>query len=353
MTAPESAANLMDAGRAAFGQQNWTAAAELFGRVLELEPTNHLAASNRSGALAMLDKFDEALAAAKTCVGIQPTFAKGYSRVGAALQGLKRYEEAIAAYREAVRLEPSNALYSQAIAELDGLLKANQGIASDATRNRYNFERALAQGKQAMDAGHALEAVRHYTRALGLCDNAADRATLLCNRSAAHFNSGDCRESRADAEAAIECNPQYARAHSRLGLALLKVESLHNAKAAFERALQLDSDNKAAKEGLEKVLDEQRRQEEQRNAAVRVSSAPVGAQTAAKPPTAAAHARNALGANTQQSAPDAAISAAERASLRTVVGSKHVNGYSYCNACNQKGHTRANCPMLMSRKRER
>lgn len=58
-----------------------------FSQAIELEPTNHVLYSNRSGAYASLKNFDKALEDANKTVEIKPDWAKGWGRKGAALYG--------------------------------------------------------------------------------------------------------------------------------------------------------------------------------------------------------------------------------------------------------------------------
>jgi len=59
---------------------------------------------------AYLSKGDalNALDAANTCIGLDPKFAKGYSRKGTALHALKRYNDNIAAYEEGLNTFPED-----------------------------------------------------------------------------------------------------------------------------------------------------------------------------------------------------------------------------------------------------
>ena len=70
---------------------------------------NHVYFSNRSAAYLQQGKGNHALADAKTCLHLNPQFAKGYSRKGAALHALQRYNDSIAAYTEGIEKFPSNA----------------------------------------------------------------------------------------------------------------------------------------------------------------------------------------------------------------------------------------------------
>lgn len=58
-----------------------------FSKAIEIEPSNHVLYSNRSGAYASLKDFDHALEDANKVTEIKPDWAKGWGRKGAALHG--------------------------------------------------------------------------------------------------------------------------------------------------------------------------------------------------------------------------------------------------------------------------
>jgi stress-induced-phosphoprotein 1 len=60
---------------------------EKFTQAIELDPTNHVLYSNRSGSYASLRDFDNALADANKVVEIKPDWPKGYTRKAAAMHG--------------------------------------------------------------------------------------------------------------------------------------------------------------------------------------------------------------------------------------------------------------------------
>ena len=59
-----------------------------FSQAIELEPSNHVLYSNRSGAYASLKDFQSALDDAEKTIEIKPEWAKGWGRKGSALHGL-------------------------------------------------------------------------------------------------------------------------------------------------------------------------------------------------------------------------------------------------------------------------
>ena len=58
-----------------------------FGQAIELDPSNHVLYSNRSGAYASLKKYAKALEDANKTTEIKPDWSKGWGRKGSALHG--------------------------------------------------------------------------------------------------------------------------------------------------------------------------------------------------------------------------------------------------------------------------
>jgi stress-induced-phosphoprotein 1 len=58
-----------------------------FSQAIELDPSNHVLYSNRSGAYASLKSYEKALEDANKTTEIKPDWAKGWGRKGTALHG--------------------------------------------------------------------------------------------------------------------------------------------------------------------------------------------------------------------------------------------------------------------------
>jgi stress-induced-phosphoprotein 1 len=97
-----------------------------FSQAIELDPTNHVLYSNRSGAYASLKDYQAALEDANKTTEIKPDWAKGWGRKGAAQHGLGDLVGAKDAFEEALKLDPSNAQAQQ------GLQSVNRAIEAEA-----------------------------------------------------------------------------------------------------------------------------------------------------------------------------------------------------------------------------
>ena len=111
LEAQHRAAALKATGSAAFRAGDFERAAASFSAAATLEPD--VAAHYSNHCLALLQLPGEssrslALATARTCVAVEPTWAKGHYRLGCALLAAARPSEACEAFQEADRLEPGS-----------------------------------------------------------------------------------------------------------------------------------------------------------------------------------------------------------------------------------------------------
>ncbi|OAP56294.1 hypothetical protein AYL99_09473 [Fonsecaea erecta] len=113
-------------GNKAFAAKDFQTAVDKFSQAIELDPTNHVLYSNRSGAYASLKEYQKALDDANKTTELKPDWAKGWGRKGAAQHGLGDLVGAKDAFEEALKLEPSNTQARQ------GLDAVNRAIEAEA-----------------------------------------------------------------------------------------------------------------------------------------------------------------------------------------------------------------------------
>ncbi|GFE52881.1 tetratricopeptide repeat-containing protein protein [Babesia ovis] len=106
-------------GNEAFKAGNFLEAVQHFSEAIKLNPSDGILYSNRSGAYASLNKFQEALDDATQCVALKPDWPKGYSRKGLALFKLGRMDEARAAYQEGLKIDPNNEPLQAGLREIE------------------------------------------------------------------------------------------------------------------------------------------------------------------------------------------------------------------------------------------
>eukprot|EP00936_MAST-01D_sp_MAST-1D-sp1_P002176 g2176.t1 len=119
-------------GNAAFSGKDFAGAIAAFDEAVALDPSNHVFYSNRSAARLKLCASSSnpdgthmrgALSDARKCVELQPSWAKGYSRLGAALHAKGAFADAVEAFSKGVAIDPANKPL------MSGLLKAQKAEA--------------------------------------------------------------------------------------------------------------------------------------------------------------------------------------------------------------------------------
>ncbi|CAB3233939.1 unnamed protein product [Arctia plantaginis] len=113
--------------------------------------------------------------------------------------------------------------------------------------DRADAERLKNEGNDLMKSDKHREALEKYSRAIEL-DSA--NPVYYCNRAAAYFRLGEHEAAVADCTAALALQPDYGKAHGRLGLALTALERHREARAAFARASQLEPENESYRQNL-------------------------------------------------------------------------------------------------------
>eukprot|EP01052_Picozoa_sp_SAG31_P011992 SAG31_NODE_691_length_12779_cov_19.035095_7_plen_112_part_00 len=93
-------------GNEAFNAGLFQEAVGFYTEALAADKNNHELLSNRSGAHYQKGDFKAALGDARTCVSLEPSYAKGYSRLGHALLKLDRYTESVEAFNKGLSLDP-------------------------------------------------------------------------------------------------------------------------------------------------------------------------------------------------------------------------------------------------------
>lgn len=106
-------------GNEAFKAGKYMEAAQLFSEAIKINPSDGILYSNRSGAYASMNMYQEALADATQCVALKPDWPKGYSRKGLALYKLGRMQEAKVAYEEGLRIDPNNETLKAGLREVE------------------------------------------------------------------------------------------------------------------------------------------------------------------------------------------------------------------------------------------
>ncbi|KAI2628301.1 small glutamine-rich tetratricopeptide repeat-containing protein 2-like protein [Xylaria nigripes] len=132
------------------------------------------------------------------------------------------------------------------------------------------------QGNKAMTSKDYARAIQLYSQALSLHPG---NAIFLSNRAAAYSAARDHESARADAEAAVNTDPKYTKAWSRLGLARFALGDARGSMEAYSQGIAHEGNG--GSDAMKKGYETAKRRVEELEAEERDSSNPAPRSTGA------------------------------------------------------------------------
>lgn len=300
----EEAEALKNKGNTCMQEKKYAQARDFYTEALEVAPsgpTSHVYYSNRAAALLSMRNFTEAVWDAERSINLKPEYAKAHARLGLAKFLLGHYESAVKAYTKAVQLEPNNKSSIQYLEKSKKKLSTrntspkndiDDDVSSVSSRTRSRSDRRKSvlrsklsksksestdegdedptmnqtssdklkeanqlkvEGNKAMARKKYSEAIAFYSKALRLAPAGPKSHVFFSNRAAAYCYLEKYEEAELDAERALALNPEFGKAHARLGLSRYFLKDYAGALEAYESALMYDPDNESSKIYLAKA----------------------------------------------------------------------------------------------------
>jgi tetratricopeptide (TPR) repeat protein len=184
--------------------------------------------------------YEQALTADQQVVRLRPDSPTGYVNLGLTYGELGDLEQSIACLRTAVRLQPKDASYHLGLANaLDRATRLHEAVAAyrEAVRLKPDYAQAHNNMGNALAKQGELEAaVKAYRSALRY---KPDHVSACCNLAAALHEMGRTDEAIATCREALRIQPSSAQAYFFLGLYLQDRGRLDKARDALRRAHEL------------------------------------------------------------------------------------------------------------------
>lgn len=125
-----------------------------------------------------------------------------------------------------------------------------QGSGPSKAELEQKAEEAKLRGNAAISAKDFDGAIAAYTEALTLSTDGPNSHVYYSNRAAAYCYQNKYQESVNDCLSSVSLAPDYVKAYSRLGLSYFFLEQYAEAVDAYEKAAELEPDNKATQDSL-------------------------------------------------------------------------------------------------------
>ncbi|XP_004519427.1 small glutamine-rich tetratricopeptide repeat-containing protein beta [Ceratitis capitata] len=108
------------------------------------------------------------------------------------------------------------------------------------------------EGNRLMKDGKYNEALLQYNRAISFDPK---NPIYYCNRAAAHIRLNHNENAITDCKTALLYKPTYSKAYGRLGIAYSNLNKFSEAQQAYEKAIELEPDNRDYRNNLEVARD--------------------------------------------------------------------------------------------------
>jgi predicted O-linked N-acetylglucosamine transferase (SPINDLY family) len=237
--APEEARHHLGLGQVFQALRRYDEAAAACRRVLHIDPHCADAHFGLGIALQSLHEYDNAIGAYEAAAGLQPAYSAAFNNIGNCQRLRGRPVEAAAAYGQALDFEPDNAdamsnlgtLFTE-MGRLEEAVALLQGAVDRRPSMPYAVNLSIALHRQ----GNFAAAEAALSRTL---DRHADNPEAAFNLGNARHGLGRLREAADQYRLAIALRPDYADAMNNLGNIHRELGEYTAAEAAYESATRV------------------------------------------------------------------------------------------------------------------
>ncbi|XP_030854758.1 stress-induced-phosphoprotein 1 [Strongylocentrotus purpuratus] len=248
----EEALKLKEQGNAEYKKKNFDEAIELYTKAFGKDGTNLSCITNRAAAhfekkdysacredcLKAVDLGRENRADFKMIAKAFSRVASSYAKEGDFKNAVLYYDKSLAEHRTPETLKKRQEVEKK-LKELDRLAYVDP--------EKSEEEKAL--GNAAFQKGDYPTARKHYTEAI---KRNPDNCKIYSNRAACYTKLAEFRLGLDDCEMCIKLDPTFVKGYLRKGTILMGLHDYSKASIAFKQALELDSNNKEARDGVYK-----------------------------------------------------------------------------------------------------
>ncbi|MDF0552045.1 tetratricopeptide repeat protein [Kamptonema sp. UHCC 0994] len=256
MNTPEAATQYFNEGKELLAEGKLEEAIAAFRQSIELNPGISWYHHHLGEALAKMGQLDDAIAAYRRAIELNPDFSWSYHHLADALAQQLQPEEAAATFRKAVALNPQHFGSYWGLGEsLAKLGQLDEAIAAYRQAKNLNPEMdwihhklgEVLEQRTKLDLEGAIASYRHAVQLnpndvqsyRNLLNLQPDNLEVYLDLGNALAKQGNWREATETYQKAIEFNSQEALIHNLLGEALEQIGDLEAAVVSYRRAIDL------------------------------------------------------------------------------------------------------------------
>ena len=254
--------------------EHYEEAEAAYRKAIELDPKYAMAHNHLGNLLAVLERYEEAEAACAKAIELNPEYADAYVDQGRILYLQNKISQCIEAFRKAIEVEPDNPTahnnlgfvlggqgenYDESIRELTHALEL--GHTPSITYNNLGYiflrrkecaraEDSLEDALEEDQGETAILRVAFYQNTYVLIDEdpfpkefLSEEAVAYCNLATVFAEQGHMDLALEMGKEAIESCPESPLGYRAIGHIYLEMDDFNRALEAFNKALELDSEN--------------------------------------------------------------------------------------------------------------
>ncbi|CAD6198799.1 unnamed protein product [Caenorhabditis auriculariae] len=243
-----------DLGNTAYKAKDFGKAHQHYDKAIELDPKNITFYTNKAAVFYEEGKLDECVEQCNKAIDIgretradYKLIAKAMARAGNAFQkkddlkqALSWFEKSLSEFRDPELVKKAKALEKN-IKEAERLAYVNPEIA----------KKEKESGNEFFKKGDYPTAMRHYNEAV---KRDPLNAILYSNRAACLTKLMEFQRALEDCDTCIKLDPKFIKGYIRKAAALTAMKEWSQAQRAYEDALNIDSTNAEAQEGLRNCI---------------------------------------------------------------------------------------------------
>lgn len=250
----EKALKEKEFGNTAYKKKDFKTAHEHYDKAIALDPTEISFLTNKSAVFFETKDYDDCIETCQKAIDVGrdnradfKLIAKALSRIGNAYKAKKDYSNSKIFYEKALS-EHRTPETKEALSKVAVILKAEL---------RKNYvdpkisEEEKSKGNECFKKGEYPGAIKHYSEAIL---RNPDDAKIYSNRAASYTKLTEFTLGLKDCDECIRLDPKFIKGYIRKGKILQAMRQFSKAQTAYQHAVELDSNNSEALQGIRECV---------------------------------------------------------------------------------------------------